>query len=311
MSTPAGLQRFDRSMTTRYAGKCSFCSLSTMPDSDFAARSGDKWIAVCRSCAGSVAAQVRAMVLQMQNLVTASPLTDAQTLAIQTLLPGNDDMAAAMADGATDAQAVPVLAKLDAATVALRSLTGTPATVRSNKYSGKCGTCGTNVAEGAGRIEKIGGKWTTFHLAGKCATAATPAAPVASVECGLYQHDNGTVRKVYMTQNDRMACKVLVVLGTTGSFQYEKGGTRIVGSALADGTAHLMTQDEAAAFGRQHSFCCNCALDLTDDRSLAAGYGPVCASHNGWWYPSYTEAAVILQRPVTGPNGKVIEPPAA
>lgn len=305
MTTPAGLQRFDRSMVTRYNGKCSFCSLTTVSGNDFAARSGDKWIAVCRTCAGSVSAQVRAMVLQMQNLVTASPLTDAQTLAIQTLLPANDVLAAAMADGATDAVAVPVIAKLDAAMVALRSLTGTPATVRANKYSGKCGTCGTNVAEGAGRIEKIGGKWTTFHLAGQCATAVA-ATPVAPVECGLYQHDNGTVRKVYMTQNDRMACKALVIIGTTGSFQYEKGGTRIVANALAAGTAHVMTQDEAAAFGRQHSFCCNCALDLTDDRSLAAGYGPTCAANLGWWYPSYDEAAAILGRPC-GKPAKAVE----
>jgi hypothetical protein len=243
------------------------------------------------------------MVLQMQNLVTASPLTDAQTLAIQTLLPANDAMAAAMADGATDAVAVPVLAKLDAAMVALRSLSGTPATVRSNKYSGKCGTCGNHVAEGAGRIEKIGGKWTTFHLAGECTTADT-VTPVGQPGVGLYQHDDGLVRKLYMTQNDRLACKLLHVHGTTGSFQYEKGGTRTVSNALAAGTAHVMTQDEAAAFGRQHSFCCNCALDLTDDRSLAAGYGPVCAEHNGWAYPTYEQAAEILGRPC----GKAVKP---
>jgi hypothetical protein len=74
-----------------------------------------------------------------------------------------------------------------------------------------------------------------------------------------------------------------------------------VADALAAGTAHQMTQDEAAAFGRQYSFCCNCAKYLDDDRSLAAGYGPTCAANMGWHYPSYDEASTILGRPVVKP----------
>ena len=34
---------------------------------------------------------------------------------------------------------------------------------------------------------------------------------------------------------------------------------------------------------------------LSDDRSLAVGYGPDCAANNGWWYPTADEAAQILR----------------
>ncbi len=37
----------------------------------------------------------------------------------------------------------------------------------------------------------------------------------------------------------------------------------------------------AGEYGRQNGNCCFCARDLTDDRSLTVGYGPVCADHYG------------------------------
>jgi len=37
----------------------------------------------------------------------------------------------------------------------------------------------------------------------------------------------------------------------------------------------------AAAYGRATNSCCFCARELTDARSVAAGYGPVCAEHYG------------------------------
>lgn len=37
----------------------------------------------------------------------------------------------------------------------------------------------------------------------------------------------------------------------------------------------------AAAYGRATNTCCFCRAELTDARSVAAGYGPVCADHYG------------------------------
>jgi hypothetical protein len=172
-----------------------------------------------------------------------------------------------------------------------------------NRYAGKCGTCGQQVAAGAGTCRKVAGKWTAYHA--PACPAAAPAAPVLpDPQEGLYQHDDGRVSKVYVTQNGRLAGKVLH--GRT--FSYQQGHLAIVKRALADGTAHLMSQQEADAFGRLHGFCVNCGRDIDDDRSLAAGYGPVCAKRHGWWYPTYEEAADVLGRPVTRPSGRVVEP---
>lgn len=37
----------------------------------------------------------------------------------------------------------------------------------------------------------------------------------------------------------------------------------------------------AETYGKLHNECCFCARDLTDPRSVAAGYGPVCAENFG------------------------------
>lgn len=321
MSTPAGLDRFSRSMATRYNGKCSFCAEPTRSGVDFAALSSGKWITVCVACSQSIVAQVRGTVRNLA--VESSGLNEEQTVALAALIPAN--LAEAMADNAPDAVAYDALVKLQNVLATLDTLTAAAkpvdprlaalqavadnaqATPRDRDFAGSLAAglvkYGTLTDRQAPHADRLIARYATANGA--------PAAPAATAGVGLYQHDNGAVRKVYMTQNDRLGCKLLTVMGEHGSFQYEKGGTRTVSEALAAGTAHLMTQDEATAFGRLHSFCCNCAKDLDDDRSVAAGYGPTCADNNGWHYPSYEQAAAILQRPVTGPNGKVYMPPAA
>lgn len=44
----------------------------------------------------------------------------------------------------------------------------------------------------------------------------------------------------------------------------------------------------AAAYGHETSSCCFCSRELTDERSVKVGYGPVCADHYGlgWGYGS-------------------------
>lgn len=42
-----------------------------------------------------------------------------------------------------------------------------------------------------------------------------------------------------------------------------------------------LSPEQAAAFGHLYGECCYCARDLTDERSIEVGYGPVCAAKYG------------------------------
>ena len=66
------------------------------------------------------------------------------------------------------------------------------------------------------------------------------------------------------------------------------------------GTTRLLNAVEASAFGKGIGRCFNCLSigrpgRLSDDRPLAVGYGPDCAEHNNWWYPTADEAGQILR----------------
>ena len=115
-------------------------------------------------------------------------------------------------------------------------------------------------------------------------------APKVEIEPGLYLVDDRII-KVYLTQNRRLATKSLHVTGSHGTFQYAPGWLSKVRPE------HRLTEDQARAFGKQHGFCCACARSLDDERSLAVGYGPVCASNFGWFYPTGKQASEILARP--------------
>lgn len=101
--------------------------------------------------------------------------------------------------------------------------------------------------------------------------AAAPAAP--TVGPGLYMIDGEIYRVALNRAKTRVYAKRLV---GRRSWAYAPG----VVNRLTD--ADLVTAERAAEFGHHRGFCCNCGADLTDDRSLAAGYGPVCARNNGW-----------------------------
>jgi hypothetical protein len=103
--------------------------------------------------------------------------------------------------------------------------------------------------------------------------AAGPA-PTVTVEPGVYVLDDGTLIAVYTTRNGHLAGKVW----DGRRFSYETGAQRRAA------TGRPITADEAAAFGHATGHCVYCARELTDDRSVEVGYGPVCASkHNLPW----------------------------
>ena len=124
---------------------------------------------------------------------------------------------------------------------------------------------------------------------------AQAAEPDPDIEPSLYIDATGGVYRVYR-RSHRLLCRTYN--GVT--FTNAPMGVRTVAKGLADGTIRLLTGDEARAYGRQHNRCFNCLAmgrpgELSDDRSIAAGYGERCASRHGWHYPTAEEAAAILR----------------
>lgn len=64
--------------------------------------------------------------------------------------------------------------------------------------------------------------------------------------------------------------------GAKATFVYAPG---MVGKLSAD---TLMTLEEAKAWGALYGSCCKCGRTLTDEGSIEAGIGPVCASKGEW-----------------------------
>lgn len=143
-------------------------------------------------------------------------------------------------------------------------------------------------------------------FAAKGHALAEAAAPDPEVDPGLYisiNHKAGQpiVTRIYVRSHRLLA---RTYNGTT--FQAERGGVKRTFDALAAGTMRLMNGAEAEAFGKQAGRCFNCLAmgrpgELSEDRSLAAGYGPDCAENNGWYYPTSAEADAILRPSTTTP----------
>jgi hypothetical protein len=124
---------------------------------------------------------------------------------------------------------------------------------------------------------------------------ANAAEPDPDVEPHLYIDATGNVYRIYR-RSHRLFCRAYN--GTV--FVNDTLGVKRVAKGLLDGTMRLLTGDEARAYGRQHKRCFNCLAmgrpgELSDDRSIAAGYGARCADVHGWWYPTADEAAAILR----------------
>jgi len=99
------------------------------------------------------------------------------------------------------------------------------------------------------------------------ASAAAPAK--AEVPEGMH-YVQGTVWKVQRSQHGRLYAKELV----DGTFEYR--GARPLAS-LSDAT--MMTLEDAQEFGKLYGVCCRCGATLTDEDSIAAGIGPICATY--------------------------------
>lgn len=132
----------------------------------------------------------------------------------------------------------------------------------------------------------------------------TPAPSLA-----VLSNTNADIEGVYF--KDGVFFKVQVSANTGNAYAKRWGDTENVG----DGGAweyvgrkplhHLTLADkvtaaDAAKFGHITGQCVFCARKLTDERSIAVGYGPVCAEREGlpWGEPnnSHPEAGTLAQQ---------------
>lgn len=111
----------------------------------------------------------------------------------------------------------------------------------------------------------------------KAETPAHTSTSTEEVPEGMHVF-HGTTYKVQVAKNGsgRRYAKALEQHDGRWIFVYAPGVIRDLSEATC------MSAEEAAQFGALYGICCNCARDLTDERSIAAGYGPVCAVNNGW-----------------------------
>ena len=92
---------------------------------------------------------------------------------------------------------------------------------------------------------------------------------------GMYQTADGVIYRVQKSrQSGHPYAKRLNALQNT--FEFEGGAIRKL--RLAD----KMTLEDAKAFGVATGVCCVCAAFLTDEKSVAAGIGPICAKKS--WF---------------------------
>lgn len=121
------------------------------------------------------------------------------------------------------------------------------------------------------------------ELAAEAAAARTPAAPARAAapakvtEDGMYKTPDGTIYKVQRNrERTNLYAKRLVVLGpgedsATVEFVYAPGALRTLTADMR------LSLEDAKAFGALYGTCCVCGRTLTNETSIEAGIGPICA----------------------------------
>lgn len=135
-------------------------------------------------------------------------------------------------------------------------------------------------------------------IVAKAAMRTAGTATPAVVPIGIHRNPTGAVIKVYTTQSGQLATKELIDIvdlsEPTGlRYEFDYRGKKGLAGLSAD---TLLPMDEAKKFGRLTKRCINCLYKLTDERSLAAGYGAKCAHNHGWFYPNMKQAMAIIER---------------
>ncbi len=80
------------------------------------------------------------------------------------------------------------------------------------------------------------------------------------------------VYRVVASKSGNLYAKRFVCDGGRASYDYAPGALRLLANAVR------LTLEDAAAIGAKFGTCVFCARTLTDEVSIAQGYGPICAS---------------------------------
>lgn len=145
---------------------------------------------------------------------------------------------------------------------------------RENMKCGHCKASGPSIT-----VEHV---WTCAQHGNYAAPAPAPAAKVATLADepveGVYKDRNGTLYKVVESQNGHFYARAWQDTVGAGDLAWEYAGRRPLYHLTA---ADRLTAEDAAKFGHLTGQCVFCARRLTDERSIAVGYGPVCAEREG------------------------------
>lgn len=101
---------------------------------------------------------------------------------------------------------------------------------------------------------------------------AKDASPVEVPE-GMHRLADGTIYKVQVAVHGsgRLYAKRLQQFQGGWQFNRAPGAMRLLSPATK------MSLEQAKEFGALYGTCCSCGRTLTDENSIAAGIGPVCA----------------------------------
>lgn len=103
-----------------------------------------------------------------------------------------------------------------------------------------------------------------------------PKAPAVEVVEGFYSKGEGEDMSIAKVQRAVHGSGNLYAkrLKPSGGFEYEAGLIREIGRGAG---WELLTHERAVAFGKLYGVCGVCGRTLTNEESIEAGIGPVCA----------------------------------
>lgn len=172
-----------------------------------------------------------------------------------------------------------------------RQAAGAPApaaSIRTNRYGGKCLTCGMQVAANEGRLDKLNGRWVTYHLDGQC--PANPADLQAELNTILTGFEDGFYAVPFVGQGSHTDLTFFGIrTRNNGSGDryvvHTVGGhadTDDVTNEWVERALHSLTTvdryEAMQAYGQKMGYCGDCGRHLTDEISRKLGIGPVCAA---------------------------------
>jgi hypothetical protein len=285
MNTP-GLARFSRVIATKRDGQCLFCKDATRVGHGYAAvNASGKWIAICPTCAPTIAAQVAGTVRSIDALAAghtfaSDPLATVDMSVLGQVIAGTADENVAYAMLINLFAARNLIAKAvtpkDDLVEALRAIADdAAASPRNREFAASLvgqADAGRTLTE---RQREAAGRMV--------AAKGAPRTPLAN---GLYvvgpegDWSSFWLIRTGRTSGNQYAMRLIAapVAGEKLSWDYVKGGMAMVRNGRP------ATAAEAAGLGWATHHCCFCNLELTDEgdnRSVAVGYGPVCAKKNG------------------------------